>query len=135
MRFVTRGIDLEQKGNRMGRHSRKALIVMLSGLLATSMLAALPAAASAVEGPDLSSGLATSEAPVTKKTVTVYDGDESKKQDFDCLFRDDMPNVPYVDVEQYLELVVNDTDFVMTQSGGQFSYHGEIGDKKGATLP
>ncbi len=74
------------------------------------------------------------EVPVTKKTVTVYDGEESKKQDFDCLFREDMPNVPYVDVEQYLELVFNDTDFVMEQSGDQFSYHGEIGDKKGSNL-
>ena len=77
---------------------------------------------------------AESEVPVTKKTVTAYDGDESKKQDIDCLFRDDMPNVPYVEVEQYLELVFNDTDFVMTQNGDQFSFHGEIGDKTGSNL-
>ena len=78
--------------------------------------------------------MAVSEVPVTRKTVTVYDGEESKKQDFDCLFRDDMPNVPYVDVEQYLELIFNDTDFVMAQSGDQFVYHGEIGDKTGSNL-
>lgn len=77
---------------------------------------------------------AASNASVTKKTVAVYDGEESKKQDFECLFREDMPNVPYVDVEKYLELVFNDTDFVVTQSGDQFTYHGEIGDKKGSNL-
>lgn len=77
---------------------------------------------------------AETEVPVMKKTVTVYDGEESKKQEFDCLFREDMPNVPYVDVEQYLELVFNDTDFVMTQNGDLFTYHGEIGDKIGSNL-
>ena len=95
------------------------------------------ASASAVmagESEEVTEEAAAPEVSFTKKTVAIYDGDESKKQDIDCLFRDDMPNVPYVDVEQYLELVCNDTDFVMTQSGDQFLYHGEIGDKKGSNL-
>ena len=33
-----------------------------------------------------------------------------------------------------MELVFNDTDFVMTQNGDQFSFHGEIGDKTGSNL-
>ena len=78
----------------------------------------------------------TAEVSFTKKTVAIYDGDESKKQDIDCLFRDDMPNVPYVDVEQYLELVFNDTDFIMTEDGDQYSVYGKWkdGDKTGSSM-
>ena len=76
------------------------------------------------------------ESPVTKKTVTIYDGEESKKQDIDCLFRDDMPNVPYVEVEGYLEFLFPDTDFITSENGDQFSIHGKLrdGDKTGSSM-
>lgn len=103
------------------------------------VVASASASASAVmagESEEVTEEAAAPEVSFTKKTVAIYDGDESKKQDIDCLFRDDMPNVPYVDVEQYLELVFNDTDFIMTEDGDQYSVYGKLkdGDKTGSSM-
>lgn len=61
----------------------------------------------------------------TTKQVTVYDKDDTKKSEMTCLYRNDTPNIPYVDVEQYLDLVYcEDADYTLTGRGSQYAVTG-----------
>ncbi len=63
---------------------------------------------------------------VTKKQVTTYDMDDSKKTELTCLFRSDMEHIPYVDVEQYLDLIYEeDADYTLTGSGDEYTVVGK----------
>ena len=62
----------------------------------------------------------------TKKQVTTYDMEETKKSELTCLFRSDMPHIPYVDVEQYLDLIYEeDADYTLTGSGDKYTVVGK----------
>ena len=53
------------------------------------------------------------------------------------MFREDMPNVPYVDMEQYIDLVYQeDTDYILTGEGDQYTVVGKNKNtgKTGSTL-
>ncbi len=66
------------------------------------------------------------EANYTKKQVAAYDKDDTKQTELTCIYRDDMPNIPFVDVEQYLDLVYcEDADYTLTGSGHQFAVTGQ----------
>ena len=73
-------------------------------------------------------GIAKAETAKTfsKKQVTTYDEDDSKKTELTCMFRSDMPNIPFVDVEQYLDLVyVEDADYTLTGTGDKYTVVGK----------
>ena len=73
----------------------------------------------------------------TKKQVTTYDRDETKKLELTCMFRGDMPNVPYVDMEQYIDLVYQeDSDYSLTGDGDLYTLTGKNKNtgKTGSTL-
>lgn len=73
-------------------------------------------------------GIANAETtnPYTKKQVTTYDMEETKKSELTCLFRSDMPHIPYVDVEQYLNLIYEeDADYTLTGSGDKYTVVGK----------
>ena len=62
----------------------------------------------------------------TKKQVMTYDQDDTKQTELTCMFREDMPNVPYVDMEQYIDLVYNeDSDYTLTGEGNQYTVVGK----------
>ena len=62
----------------------------------------------------------------TKKQVTTYDRDETKKLELTCMFRGDMPNVPFVDMEQYIDLVYQeDSDYTLTGNGDLYTITGK----------
>ncbi len=62
----------------------------------------------------------------TKKQVAAYDKDDTKPIELTCMYRDDMPNIPFVDVEQYLDLVYcEDADYTLTGSGHLYSVSGQ----------
>lgn len=62
----------------------------------------------------------------TIKQVAAYDKDDTKQTELTCVYRDDMPNIPFVDVEQYLDLVYcEDADYSLTGSGHLYSVTGE----------
>ncbi len=64
----------------------------------------------------------------TKKQVSVYEKDKSKNADLTCVFSDNMPNVPYVSVEQYLDLVYGeDSDYTLR---GFFNHYTVSGKNK-----
>ncbi len=62
----------------------------------------------------------------TKKQVVTYDRDDTKQTELTCLYLDDMPNIPFVDVEQYLDLVYcEDADYTLTGSGHLYTVKGK----------
>ena len=62
----------------------------------------------------------------TKKQVTTYDRDDTKKTELTCLFYADMPHIPFVDAEQYLDLVYcEDADYTLTGKGHLYSVVGK----------
>ena len=73
-------------------------------------------------------GIANAEnkANFSKKQVVTYDRDESKKTELTCMFRSDMTHIPYVDVEQYLDLICErDSDYSLTGSGDRYTVVGK----------
>ncbi len=62
----------------------------------------------------------------TKKQVVTYDKDDTKQTELTCVYCDDMPNIPLVDVEQYLDLVYcEDADYTLTGSGHLYTVTGQ----------
>lgn len=62
----------------------------------------------------------------SKKQVAAYDRDDTKQTELTCLYRDDMPNIPFVDVEQYLDLLYcEDADYTLTGSGHLYIVSGQ----------
>ncbi len=63
--------------------------------------------------------------PFTKKQVAACDMDDTKQTELTCLYRADMPDIPYVDVEQYLDLVYGeDSDYTLTGDGDSYMVTG-----------
>lgn len=64
--------------------------------------------------------------PFATKQVTAYDRDDTKKTELTCVYRADMPSIPFVDVEQYLDLVYcEDADYTLTGSGNRYRVFGK----------
>ena len=62
----------------------------------------------------------------TQKQVTVYEKDATKQSEITCVFNDAMPNVPYVSLEQYLDLVYGeDSDYTLTGWGSNYTVIGK----------
>ena len=99
---------------------KKSIAIVLFLCMLMGMLSATAETAHAAEAS------AVTEAPVfTKKQVTAYDRDETKKLELTCMFRGDMPTVPFVDMEQYIDLVYQeDSDYTLTGDGDLYTITG-----------
>ena len=58
------------------------------------------------------------------RDVEVYDNSETDVRTMSCLFRDDMPNIPYVSVEEWLELTFPGMDYHVEKSGDKYRVYG-----------
>lgn len=103
----------------------KRMIPVLAGILATGV---------ALIGCGAGEG---GSGQFTKKQVTTCDMDDTKQTELSCLYREDKPNIPYVDVEQYLDLVYGeDSDYTLTGDGDHYTVTGQnrITGKTGSSL-
>ncbi len=105
--------------------NQQRMILLLAGALTTGI---------ALSG---CSANAEANRNYTKKQVTTYDKDDTKQTELTCVYRDDMPDIPFVDVEQYLDLVYcEDADYTLTGSGHLYTVTGQNKDtgKTGSNL-
>ncbi|WP_158589443.1 S41 family peptidase [Butyrivibrio sp. CB08] len=66
------------------------------------------------------------ESSFTQKQITVYDTGSTEKSELTCVFKDATPNIPYVSLEQYLDLVYGgDSDYSLTGKGNHFVVTGK----------
>ena len=71
-------------------------------------------------------GYSEADTSFTKKQVSVYEKDKPENSEITCVFSDNMPNVPYVSVEQYLDLVYGeDSDYTLRGFWGQYTLTGK----------
>ena len=69
---------------------------------------------------------AEEESSFTQKQITVYDTGSTEKSELTCVFKDATPNVPYVSLEQYLDLVYGgDSDYTLTGKGNLYTVTGK----------
>ena len=68
------------------------------------------------------------------RDVEVYDNSETDVRTMSCLFRDDMPNIPYVSVEEWGELVFPNRDLHVEKTGDKYRVYITYGDNKGSDM-
>ena len=77
--------------------------------------------------------VSNAETAYTPKDVTVYNNSETDTTVFSCMFRDDMPNVPYVNVEDFLDLLFIGSDYNVKADGDIFTVSGSSATAIGST--
>lgn len=94
------------------------LVAVLGGLAALSLVSSC----------GLGSNPSEAENSFSKKQVSVYEKDKAEPSELTCVFNDNTPNIPYVSVEQYLDLVYGeDSDYTLR---GFFNHYTVSGKNK-----